>query len=227
MQQPENFLPKVLQCSRCLKAFHTKAKCPIKEKICRYFSGSHPLKECQPTIADTDIKKPNPKRKCANGLGQHSARFLGCPYLQQYKDATMKTRPTNTAHQKALHRDEGAKEQAPHANKGLQDQVTRLKEQISKIAKQLEERSSIHQANISCRRRNRKCSQNPTRYEDHTANNRTRRHQDDPDQRGNNSIAPKMKNSSFRKKGQKHRKEETRQPINQSETRLTRRGNQH
>lgn len=78
---------------------------------------------------------------CVNCLGQHGARFLDCPYLQQCRDLIKKTRATNITHQVALHRDE--------ANNRLQDQVTELKEQVGKIVKQTEEQSSKHQTNIS------------------------------------------------------------------------------
>lgn len=126
MPQPDNFVPKVLQCLRYFKTFHTKASCHMKEDICRYCSGRYPFRECQLAEKKTYFKKPNPTGKCANCLGQHGASFC--------RDATMKTRSTNITQQDA--RAQMRRQGTRTTSKLVQDQVTQLKEQVGKTSRE-------------------------------------------------------------------------------------------
>lgn len=45
--QPENYVPRVLRCSRCIKAFHSRADCRMKQEIFWYCSASHQFNQCQ------------------------------------------------------------------------------------------------------------------------------------------------------------------------------------
>lgn len=58
--QLETFVPKVLQCSRCWEAFHTKASRRMKEEICRYCLRVTPFKEGQLAKANTDLSSQTP-----------------------------------------------------------------------------------------------------------------------------------------------------------------------
>lgn len=62
-QHPENFMPKVLAASRCLKALHSTASCCMEEEICGYCSGIiHSISANWQM--QTYFRKPNFNWKC-------------------------------------------------------------------------------------------------------------------------------------------------------------------
>lgn len=75
-QTPVLYIPIVLQFSRCQQFWHTCTNCH-SDGICRYSSGSHAYNECTHAHTDTDYKKPNHNKICANCLGTYGVKYQG------------------------------------------------------------------------------------------------------------------------------------------------------
>lgn len=89
-QSPQSYIPRFLQCSWRQNFWHIHTNCQTNI-TCHYCSGTHVYSECPHAKTHTDYKKPNlickvkffviknySNRHCANCLGNHEVRNLGC-----------------------------------------------------------------------------------------------------------------------------------------------------
>lgn len=130
--QPENYVPRVLRCSRCIKAFHSRADCRMKLEIFWYCSASHQFNQCQQQtqISWNQISTGSVLAALVSTGGNFRA-------ANTYSSAeTTWSRPDQLTLPNKKH----------WAEKSLQEQITQLKELVSESRTKTGEPGCNHQA---------------------------------------------------------------------------------